>query len=112
MTEKTRNTVTWIVSIVGAALFVLAGLPKIMGQAAASFESWGYPGWFSYLIGAAEAGGGVGLLIPKLARWAAVGLILVMLGALFTELTNGGLAVRPVPWMVLAAVVAWLRWDA
>ena len=112
MTPKTKNTLAWVLSILGAAGYVMAGLPKVLGQAAASFEGWGYPGWFSYLVGATEMSGGIGLLIPKLAKWAAIGLILVMLGAVYTEATNSGLAVRPLPWMVLAGLVAWLRWDA
>lgn len=111
MTTKTKNILTWTLSGIAAALFVLAGLPKIMGQAAANFESWGYPGGFSYLIGLAETGGGIGLLVPKLAKWAAMGLVLVMLGALFTEATNDGLLIRPVVWMMLAGVVGWLRWN-
>lgn len=112
MNEKTSNIVAWILSIATAAMFLMGSLPKLSGQAVEQFATWGYPAWFSYLIGAAELAGAVGLLIPKMARYAAIGLILVMLGAIFTHLSNGdglGRTMVPVAFAVALGVVAKLR---
>lgn len=57
------------------------------------FGSLGLPGWFGGFIGGAELLGGIGLLIPRLVRPAALGLIVIMLGAVFMHATKipGGL---------------------
>jgi|Marorgknorr_s2lv_3_1036020.scaffolds.fasta_scaffold03157_3 uncharacterized membrane protein YphA (DoxX/SURF4 family) len=49
------------------------------------FEHWGYPARFAHVVGALEFAGGVGLLIPRIARYAATGLLVVMVGAFFTH---------------------------
>ena len=42
--------------------------------------------WFRYLVGILELAGAIGLLIPRLAAPAALGLLGVMIGAFFTQL--------------------------
>lgn len=111
MNEKTKTVVTWVLSIALAALFLIGSLPKLMGEAVAQFADWGYASWFSYLIGAAELAGALGLLIPKLARWAALGLIVVMLGAAYTHISNaeGMRTLVPVAFALALGFVAKLR---
>lgn len=46
------------------------------------FESIGLPGWLAYLVFAAEAAGGAMLILGIYARWVAVVLIPVLLGAI------------------------------
>lgn len=53
------------------------------------FERWGYPVWFLYFIGVLEFGGGLALLIPRITRYGALVLAVVMLGALVTRLIHG-----------------------
>ncbi len=48
----------------------------------------GYATWFRMLIGVVQAGSGVLLLIPTLAAYGAGILVVVMTGAVFTELTH------------------------
>lgn len=70
------------------------------------FGSLGLPGWFGGFIGGAELLGGIGLLIPRLVRPAALGLIVIMLGAVFMHATKipGGLA-NGVPALVSLALL-------
>lgn len=65
-------------------LFVLS-LPGT----AAFFASAGFPAWTAYPVFAAELLGGVALIAGVHARWVAVGLVPVMLGALMVHLPNG-----------------------
>lgn len=70
-----------------AVIFLASGVAKLaaLGFEQAAFARWGYPLWFMYAVGAAETLGALGLLTP-LRRWAAGGLLLLMLGALQTHL--------------------------
>ncbi len=76
------------------------------------FENWGYPFWFVIVIGVAEIGGAVLLLVPPLAAYAAVGLIFVMVGSLATELFNEKLFGPWFPLMhiVLLSIIAMARY--
>ena len=82
---------------------------KLAGMLVADFESWGYPAWFQYLIGVAETAAGVGFLVKKTRFYAAAAMIVVMLGAIYTVVSNDGVVPEvAVPLMVLllAALVA------
>ena len=73
----------------------------------AMFDDIGHGQGLRLLVGVCELAGGIGLLIPRLARLAAVGLVLLMVGAVVTNIF--ALQISPVlPLMlgVLAAVVA------
>ena len=107
------NIVSWIIQVLIAGLFLMMGSQKLMGEAevTANFVKWGLPGFMLYVIGTLEVLGAIGLFIPRLAGLAASGLILLMVGALFTHLTHGEYGMAPVPVAVMAmlAVVAYLR---
>ncbi|MFQ5785544.1 MAG: DoxX family protein [Alphaproteobacteria bacterium] len=47
------------------------------------FESFGLPGWVAYVVMAAELGGGALLILGLYARWVALALVPVLLGAAF-----------------------------
>ncbi len=112
--SKAKNIVGWVLQILLGVLFLMSAVPKLMGDAAAvaNFENWGYPDWFLMLTGVLELLGAIGLLIPTTAGWAASGLVLMMLGAAWTHISNDeGLAVLvPLLFAALLAVVAYLRW--
>lgn len=55
------------------------------------FESIGYPGLFAYLVILGELGGGIALILGAYARWVAVALIPVMIGATLQHAGNGWL---------------------
>lgn len=107
MADKGSRGIT-IVSVLLALLFLLNGGMKLAGIMVEQFEMWGYSGWFQYLIGVAEAAAGVGFLMKKTRFLAAVAMIPVMLGAIYTLVTNGqaGQAVVPAVALLLCALVA------
>jgi uncharacterized membrane protein YphA (DoxX/SURF4 family) len=76
------------------------------------FENWGFPFWFLVVVGVAELGGAVLLLVPRLAAYAAAGLIVVMAGSLATELFKEKLFGPWFPLMhiVLLSVIAMARY--
>lgn len=83
----------WTLVIFLAVLFVIQGLSKFAGPSsthwAARFASWGYPQVLRYLVGTIEILGGIGLLVPRASRAAAVALMFVMAGACYTHVTHG-----------------------
>lgn len=103
---------TLVLSGLLALLYVAAGVPKVVGveSAVTGFENFGYPTWFRLLIGVIEIGGGIGLLMPRVAFYAAGALGVVMIGAAYTITVHGepGVAI-PIVCLVLLAIVAYLR---
>jgi putative oxidoreductase len=74
------------------------------------FESWGYPAWFAFVIGASEMAGATLLLLPRLATYAAVFLAVIMLGALATDIVVGALgAGTPLFHLVALVIIAFSR---
>ncbi|MGH8751563.1 MAG: DoxX family protein [Burkholderiales bacterium] len=57
--------------------------------AARFFESAGFPGWTVYPVVSAEVIGGVMLILGIQARWVALALIPILLGAVMTHWPNG-----------------------
>ncbi|KXF75586.1 hypothetical protein ATN84_16435 [Paramesorhizobium deserti] len=53
------------------------------------FESIGLPAWLAYVTFAAEAIGGVSLVLGIQARWAALALIPILIGATWVHAGNG-----------------------
>jgi putative oxidoreductase len=114
--SPTRNIIAWILQILLAVAFIASGGNKFLHLAdtVKGFGGMGFPGWFAYFIAGAEVLGGIGLLVPHLVRPAALGLILVMLGAAYTHATKipGGLLPKGLPalgLLVLLIVVYMLR---
>ena len=108
---KNQSILLWGLSFVLAALFVFAGITKVIGadQVVEAFARYGYSGWFRVLVGLVELAGGIGLLIPKVALEAGSILIIVMLGAVFTELFVGENVLVPLAVLLLVGGTAALR---
>jgi len=81
-----KRIATWCLTVPLAALFVLAGAGKFGAAATENFEKFGYSDGFCVFIGIAEIAGGIGLLVPRLAMWAAAGLAVIMAGAVYTHI--------------------------
>ena len=94
--------------------FIATGGMKLAGTETPKheFERFGYPAWFMTLTGALEVAGAIGLLLPRLAPVAALGLCGVMIGAIATHLRFDPLQaiVAPAVLFVLAGTVVRLRW--
>lgn len=116
------NVILWIVQILLAILFVVAGVPKLIMPASMlkppSPEAIEFPVLFLRFIGVCEVLGGLGLVLPavfkrrqSLIPLAAVGLLIIMLGATVTTAMSGGglMALIPLVIALLLAFVAYGR---
>jgi len=116
MTEKTKNIIALVLAVLVAAWMVMAGIGKLTGneQAAAVFIKSGFPSWFKTVAGVLEIVGAIGLFIPQLRRLAAMCLIGLMCGALYTHYNLGDPLLN---WSGAFAVIAmliaflWLHYD-
>jgi len=105
----------WVLQILLAVFFLVgAAVPKLTGDPT-QVEMFDHLGgqWFRYVVGTLEAAGAIGLLIPRLAGLAALGLFGVMVGATFASvfvLGAGVLFALPAALGVVAFLVAWGRW--
>ena len=109
---KVRLITLWILSGLVALAFLGAGGAKLAGAAAMVelFDKVGRGQWFRYVTGLLEVAGGVGLLIPRYAFYAAGLLAVVMVGAIIAHLTVLGTSpTAPVVLLVLSGIIAWLR---
>ena len=102
---------------------VLAAEVLMMGVAGSSkftnaelwrgiFEGFGYPAGMAPVVGAAEMVLVLLLLVPRLSSWAAIGLGVIMVGALQAVLThpNDLGPVAPAMHLALLAIIGWARW--
>lgn len=116
------NVALWIIQIVLAAAFLIAGTTKVLTPKPTLRERMAWVDDFSQtsvrLIGTAEILGALGLVLPAvtgiapiLTPIAALGLIVVMIGAAITHVRRKEPAIVPanIVLLVLAAVVAWGR---
>lgn len=118
MSHSARNIIAWILQILLGMAFIGSGFNKLRDMAAtvAMFDSMGLSPVLAYVIGGAELLGGIGLLIPRLARLAGMGLSIIMTGAVLMHATQipGGLVggVPAIVLLVLLGVLLWLRQPA
>jgi uncharacterized membrane protein YphA (DoxX/SURF4 family) len=116
------NIVLWIIQILLALLFLFAGItklfPTIITMPPPPPNMWMPPMWFLKFIGVCELLGGLGLVLPGLLRrqqyltvWAAVGLLIIMIGAVVVSAMTMGIATAVTPLIVglLCAFVAYGR---
>jgi hypothetical protein len=109
----------WIVQGLLAALFVFAGVMKLVLPLDQLTGPISLSGAFIRFIGVAEVFGAVGLILPSLLRirpgltpLAAGGLVIIMVGAVWITVAGGDVASAVIPLLVglLAVFVAYGRW--
>ena len=108
-----NDFVVWTLSVILAGVFLLAGVPKLLGTAPVGFQAaamQGFPTGIRIVIGLVEVICAVALLIPPVATVAAICLALLMVPAAATQYMSGESGIW-VPLLVFAmlAVVAWRR---
>ena len=112
-TGKGTRIAGYIISGLLTLAFLAAGGGKLAADQmhVEGFARWGYPVWFMYLTGALEVACAIGLWISRTRALAALGLVGVMLGAIFTHLTHGEAAmVAPASVLLaLATALSWMR---
>jgi uncharacterized membrane protein len=109
--SKLRHLV-WIPQVALALAMAGGGLAKIFGDPAmvTMFDDIGAGQWFRYVVGALEVAGAIGLLIPRLAGRAALGLVALLAGAAVTNVALLDTApVTPLAFLAVAAAIAWFR---
>lgn len=112
--RRAVNRTLWAVQILLAAFLLIASAaPKFAGQrdAVDTFTRIGWGQWFRYFTGTCEAAGAIGLVIPRLATPAAIGLVGLMIGAALTQLLvlDPVWALMPAAYGVLFAIIASYR---
>jgi uncharacterized membrane protein YphA (DoxX/SURF4 family) len=119
------NILLWIVQILLALLFLFAGGTKLVIPYDKLMEMGSpnqvvLPALFIKFIGVVELLGGLGLVLPGLLRikkgltpLAAIGLTILMIGAVIITIAGDGvkLAITPFIVMLLCALVAYGRRD-
>ncbi|MBY3553118.1 DoxX family membrane protein [Modestobacter lapidis] len=104
----------WVLQAALAAVFAGAGLTKLGGspEMVQLFADIGAGQPLRYVVGALEVAGAAGLLVPRLAAPAAVGLTALMAGATVTNVVVLGVGPAMTLGLLAAAgVVAWRRRD-
>ena len=117
------NILLWIIQIVLALLFLFAGGTKLV-LSSETLTSMGSPNqvvlpiWFIRFIGVAEVLGALGLILPGVLRrqqhltaLAALGLMIIMIGAVVVSTIGDGpkMAIFPLVVGLLCGLVAYAR---
>lgn len=114
------NVLLWIIQVVLALLFLLAGGSKLVLPYAEMTKQVVLPEFFLRFLGGCEVLGAFGLILPGLFRilpgltpLAALGLMTITIGATTIVLQSGGgfvQATLPLSASILAAIVVYGRW--
>lgn len=117
------NILLWVIQILLALLFLAAGVPKLIFTVDQMMKNAPpnairFPELFMKFIGVVEVLGALGLVLPGLLRrqqyltpLAAVGLLIVMIGAVVVSIMSTGVATAILPFIagLLCAFVAYGR---
>jgi uncharacterized membrane protein YphA (DoxX/SURF4 family) len=117
--DRKMTVLLWVIQGLLAALFLFAGVMKLIMPIEAMTKEMPMPGWFLRFIGIAEVLGAIGLILPGLLKirlgltpLAASGLAIITVGATVITLKSGGGAMALIPLCValLSTFVAYSRW--
>jgi uncharacterized membrane protein len=108
--SKGQKIVMWVLTGLLTALFLFAGLPKLL-MPGKMLAQWVYAPWFLTVVGVCETLGAIGLLIRRVAVLAAAGLCGIMIGAVYTLVRVHQLNQLPFPIVafILLMIVIMLR---
>ena len=83
--NKVKQYGLWAIMALTALAFLAGGVGKLMGveMMHQSFATLGLPVLFGYFIGVCEVAGAIGIFIKRVSSLAAVGLGLIMAGAMY-----------------------------
>jgi uncharacterized membrane protein YphA (DoxX/SURF4 family) len=109
---KTQKTTYWVLLALLSLGFIAAAIPKLIGDpmAAAGFAAAHLPIWFMYFIGVCEILGAIGLWVPRLQKWAAYGLFIILAGAVITTaiFVSSVEAALPLVYAIILWIILWL----
>jgi putative oxidoreductase len=104
----------WLCQVALALMFLFAGGNKFRGTAwPRMFARWGYPDHFYIVVGIIEVVAAILLFVPRLSAFAALTLIVIMIGAGFTHALHGEEQRLPQIFIMslMLGVVAYGRWS-
>jgi uncharacterized membrane protein YphA (DoxX/SURF4 family) len=116
--QRNASVILWTLQVLLAALFLFAGIFKLVAAPELLKGPVDFPLAFLRFIGACETAGGLGLILPGLLRirtaltpLAAAGLVIIMIGATVTTAATGPIAPALFPLVIgaLAAIVGYGR---
>jgi uncharacterized membrane protein YphA (DoxX/SURF4 family) len=115
-TSKAANVSLWVAQSLLAALFLFAGVAKLTMPAAVLAQQSPLPVGFLRFIAVAEISGALGLVLPGLLRirrdltpLAAIGLVIIMAGAVTSTVATLGIAPAALPLVVGLVLIAVIR---
>ena len=108
MPQRVSNVVAWVLSVLLGLSFVFAGWPKIEPGPGMirRFENWGYSAEFAVVIGIAELLAGIAILVRPVSFYAALAIVVLMIGAIYTHVSSGiGSSLFAVVYLLMAVGV-------
>src|SRR6185437_17070305 len=107
---RSARSVTWILSIVLAIVFLATGIAKLTGASTFYIQAatmGGFPAWIRVVVGLVEIGGAIALLVPPAAVFGAATLAILMFPAAATQHMSGqgGFWIPVVVFVLLCAVI-------
>ena len=111
----------WVLQVLLALAFLAHGVMLLFPPASiAGLLLASFPRWFWVFLGVAEVAAAIGLTVPgltgiqpRLVPAAAVGVMIVMIGATIFHLMRGEVssAITTIILLIMATVVAYMRWS-
>lgn len=97
-------TIGLFLLFLASGLHITTGTPSVPAVEAvlSQFELWGYSEEFALFIGGSQLFAAILLIPPQTSSWASGYLGVVMVGSIYTHLTQGALGLALVPLVVLA----------
>lgn len=114
--KKWISVLGWIIVGLASLFFIQSGIQKLVGTEYMTdmFQQFGYPDWSRILIGLIEVIGAVLLVFPRWTAYASLGLGVLMIGAVVTEIMagHGFGALLPAQWLIVFTIAAAVRFKA
>jgi putative oxidoreductase len=110
--SKTLDVTFWVLQLLLAAVFLLAGVTKLAGAQmhVETFEKLGVGQWFRYFTGIVEVIAAILIIVPRTVVVGAALLGATMIAAIDTHVFFiGGSPVPALVLLALSALVAWYR---
>ena len=100
---------TWISMLIVTVVMLMGGYMKLTGNemAMGSFAVLGLPAIFGTFIGVCEIAGALGLWYRPTSRYAAMGISIIMLGAIYYHVAHPPIA-EGIPALVVLLCCGWI----
>ncbi len=102
--SKSKLIVSWTLRILISIGFLLASLGKLTNNPSVieMFQNWGFPNGFYFIIGLIELLLAIAILIPKVLKYAMIGMTSILIGAMGTHIVNDpiGQLIRPILFLI------------